>query len=152
LKTLLEMAQTGTEIQVWIEVRLGNISDDGTKRTHLVVGYPRTRALAPTIGSHVRTSLGRSGGVSVVVLQHTALAFAALNWACSNEVFRCRRDQLVVQALMVSFCVIVVREILNGGTQVFLAEDHHPIQTFGFYREDKSFCKGIQVGITNSTS
>ena len=39
VSTLLENVRTGIEVQIWIEVRLGNSTDGGVEGTLLVVGY-----------------------------------------------------------------------------------------------------------------
>ena len=65
MKTLREEAQTGTEIQIWIEARLCNSTDGGVEGTLLVVGYQRARALAPALGYQIRTSPSRSGSVAM---------------------------------------------------------------------------------------
>lgn len=123
MSTLLENAQTGTEIQIWIDVRLPSSSDEGERWTLLVLGYPNARALVPMIGYQFRTSQRLSGSVAVVVLQHPALAFAAPDRAFIFEFFRRWLDELVVQALVVPFGVIVFHEILDGSAKVSLAEE-----------------------------
>jgi hypothetical protein len=145
VRTLLDTALTGTEIQIWIEVRLCELGSDHAAKVAGNVEYVGLGALVPALGRLFRTSPRPSGGVAVVVLQHAALAFAALDRACATEVLRRRRDELVAQALVVSLSVVMIQEILNRGPKVSLAEYHHLVQTFGFYGEDKSFGKGIQV-------
>lgn len=68
MRTLLEMAQPETVIQIWIGVRLCAVSTYGTEWQPTTGRCRSARALAPTVGYQIRTSLGRSGGVSVVVV------------------------------------------------------------------------------------
>ena len=123
MKTLREMAQTGTEIQIWIDVRLPYSSDEGERRTLLVVGYQGPRTLVPAIGCQFRTSQRRSGSVAAVVLQHATLAFTAPDRAFIFELFCGRREKLVVQALGVPLAVIVGdggRNRSAGGMEVMV--------------------------------
>ena len=76
MRTLLETAQTGTEIQIWIEVRLCELGSDHAARLAGNCENDRLGALVPAISYPLRTSKRGSGGVPVIVLQDAALEFA----------------------------------------------------------------------------
>ena len=143
---LLEIACTGTEIRNWIEVQRYDIDSDHATRVPGNAKYDGADVLLPALGYQLRTTPTGSGGVAVVVLQHSALAFTAPNRTFIFELIHCRRDELVVQALMVPLGVIVKHVVLDSSAKVSLAEDDHPVQTLGFYGQNKSFGEGIQVG------
>ena len=98
MRTVLEIACTGTEIQNRIEIRQRDIGSDQARR---VAGCVENDELGVPISAgnyESRTSKRGSGSVAVVVLQHAALAFSAPNRAFVFELFfGCRHDEFVVQ-------------------------------------------------------
>jgi hypothetical protein len=49
------------------------------------------------------------------------------------------RDELVVQTLMISFCVIMRDESTNTSSRRVLAEENQFIEALGFQRSEESF-------------
>ena len=61
-------------------------------------------------------------GVAVIVTEHAAQSLATLDGAVASNDFIARIDELVVQALMVAFAVVVVQEGDRCPAQRLLAE------------------------------
>jgi hypothetical protein len=55
---------------------------------------------------------GRLRGFSLVVAQHATETVSALDWPTHLAHFRLRRNQPIVEALMIAFCVIM-RQVLS---------------------------------------
>jgi hypothetical protein len=58
---------------------------------------------------------------------------------------RCRRDQPVLQTLVIAFRVRVLSEGHERAAEVRLAEDHEAVQAFLLDRSDEPFRMGIAV-------
>ena len=72
-----------------------------------------------------------SRGVSMVVLEQAAEAFAAPDLAIHAADFVAWFEKTVVETLVVSAPMVVVEIYGDGLTQHFLAEEDHPAQRFG---------------------
>jgi len=68
VRTLLEMAQPGTAIQIWIEGRLCDIGSDHETRVASNAEYDGLGALVPEKGYQFRTTPTGSGSFAVVAL------------------------------------------------------------------------------------
>jgi hypothetical protein len=66
----------------------------------------------------------------VVEDQHSAKTFAAFDWSCAACSCWHRFDRTIVQALMVSFCVIMIDILGNGLPKMPLAKTHDLAQAF----------------------
>ena len=68
---------------------------------------------------------------------------------------RFRRDQPVLQTLVIAFPVIVLREGDERAAEVPLAEDHQPVQALLFDRSDEplrgAFASKLPCGLQNCT-
>ena len=69
-------------------------------------------------------------------------------------------DELVVQPLVISFAMIVEKELANSISQRSLAEEDHPVETLGFQAQMKplqmansnsDFCGGKRTGSTSAS-
>ena len=67
MRTVLESAFTGSEIQIRIEVRRCDIGSDHATRVAGNAKYERAGTLVPENGYQFRTTPTRSGSVAVVV-------------------------------------------------------------------------------------
>jgi hypothetical protein len=72
-----------------------------------------------TIG--IRPEFNSSGSGAVIVVQHAAQPLAALDLTGVAEMARLWTDELVRQALVIAFIVIVGDEVLNGCPQRLLS-------------------------------
>ncbi len=68
----------------------------------------------------------------MVVSQQTAEALTALDLTVALTNFFIRLDDLVAKALMISFLVIMKKELANGTAEHVLTEEDHSRQTLGF--------------------
>ena len=82
---------------------------------------------------------------SVVVPQQPAQALAAADPALGLSDRFVGHDQLVVEALMIPFSVVVCNKLFDGSPQLSLAEEDHLVQTFGLDRSDESLRVWIQI-------
>ena len=112
MRTVLEIACTGTEIQDWIAVRRCDFGSNHATRVPGNAENVGLDALVPSIGSLVRTSTRRSDSVAVVVLQHTTLAFTAPNRAFIFELIHCR--EFAMNRAVVMFVILEVFSIGCG--------------------------------------
>ena len=83
--------------------------------------------------------------VAIVIVKQTAQSLTALNIAgrCANFL-PCFEDG-VVQALMISFLVIMKKVLANSAAQRFLSEKDHLHETLGFDTSHKSLDVGVQI-------
>jgi hypothetical protein len=77
-------------------------------------------------------TLEQSRSFAVVVVQHPAQALVPLNVTMSTEVMRLRADDLVREALVITFGVVVRDEIVNGCPERLFSEEDHRFQA-GFF-------------------
>ena len=82
--------------------------------------------------------------LAVVVSQQPTESFAAIHFAGYLADFLARDEDAVVQALVVSFFVIMSAEIADSPAQRSLTEEHHLVQTLALRRADKPL--GVRVG------
>ncbi len=68
----------------------------------------------------------------MVVSQQTAEALTALDLTVALTNFFIRLDDLVIKALMISFLVIMKKELANGTAEHVLTEKDHSRQALGF--------------------
>ena len=68
----------------------------------------------------------------MVVSQQTAEALTALDLTVALTNFFLRLDDLVIKALMISFLVIMKKELANGAAAHVLTEEDHSRQALGF--------------------
>ena len=68
----------------------------------------------------------------MVVSQQTAEALTALDLTVALTNFFIRLDDLVAKALMISFLVIMKKELAKGAAEHVLTEEDHCRQTLGF--------------------
>src|ERR1035437_7838765 len=80
-----------------------------------------------TIG--IRPEFNSSGSGAVIVVQHAAQPLAALDLTGVAEMARLWTDELVRQASVVAFTVIVGDDVLNGCPQRLLPEEDHTFKT-----------------------
>ena len=83
-------------------------------------------------------------GFSVVELEYAAKLLMAPHRACSRHCCF-GGNELVVQALVRPFLLIVIDKRSDGGPEVPFAEWHHSRQTLGLDGPDKSFGKRVQI-------
>jgi hypothetical protein len=86
----------------------------------------------------------RLRGLAVVELEHAAEPLTAFHRACSDD-FGPRRDELVAEALVRPFLMVMVDELSNGSPEVLLAERDDSPQTLGLGRQDEPFRIGVEV-------
>src|SRR5262249_11088429 len=83
-------------------------------------------------------------GLAVVELEHAAEPLTAFHRACSED--RCPgRDELVAEALVRRFLMVMVHELANGSPEVLLAERDDSLQTLGLGGQDEPFRIGVEV-------
>ncbi len=68
----------------------------------------------------------------MVVSQQTAEALTALDLTLALTNFFIRLDDLVAKTLVISFLVIMKKELANGAAEHVLAEEDHSRQALGF--------------------
>ena len=68
----------------------------------------------------------------MVVSQQTAEALTALDLTLALTNFFIRLDDLVAKTLMISFLVIMKKELANGAAEHVLTEEDHSRQALGF--------------------
>jgi hypothetical protein len=83
---------------------------------------------------------------SIVVLENTAESFPTLDAAVNVEFVPPILDQLVLETLVITLKVIVLRVFLHGRPKVALAEWDDLGQTLGLDGANESLRVGIQVG------
>src|SRR3954447_25062976 len=95
------------------------------------------------------TASGGSRRSAVVVVQEAAEAFAMLDQRCRIGVVvgrhDDRRDQPVVEALVVALAVVGLDELGDREPEVALTERNELVEALGLEREHEAFCDGIQV-------
>ena len=69
--------------------------------------------------------------VAVVVLEHSSEAFVALDLTIRKSDFITWFDDLVIDALMIAFGVVVLGILGDHMSQPLLAEDDHVVQALG---------------------
>src|SRR5262245_10465608 len=87
----------------------------------------------------------KSGRSAVVVFQHPAQSFPALDNAGAAVRNRIREDQSVAEALMVALCVVMGYEVLNSCPEGFLPKQDQPFQTGLLDAANKSLGMGVQI-------
>src|SRR5712691_13099085 len=70
-----------------------------------------------------------SRGGSVIVLQQATEPLTRQNAAVADGLGGHRHDQLIAQALMVAFAMIVLDELPDGSPERPFTDENHPIQT-----------------------
>src|SRR5262249_54444944 len=85
-------------------------------------------------------------GVSIVELEQAAESLTTLHLACADDRFL-RRDELVAQALVRPFLMIMVDEFSDSRPELPFADQHHSVQALGLRGSDKSFGKRVQMGL-----
>ena len=68
----------------------------------------------------------------MVVSQQAAEALTALDLTVALTNFFLRLDDLVIKALMISFLVIMKKELANGAAEHVLTEEDHSREALGF--------------------
>ena len=85
-----------------------------------------------------------SRGLAVVEAEKTAKTFPTVD--LSNAIRRLRgHNQLVVESLMVSLLVIVLRVLKDRAPQMGLAQRNQAVQAFRLNRKHKSLRESVQV-------
>src|SRR5262245_41231 len=87
----------------------------------------------------------RLRSLTVVEPEETAQSLTTLQRACSGHRRLCR-DELVTQATVWPFFVIMINEISDGRPEMLFAERHHAVQALGLHGLDKAFGKRVQIG------
>jgi len=72
--------------------------------------------------------LPMSCGGSVIVLQQSTEPLTRQNAAVADGLGRHRHDQLIAQALMVAFAMVVLDELADGSPERPFTDENHPIQ------------------------
>ena len=87
----------------------------------------------------------RLRSLAVVELEQAAESPTTFHLACSDHGLHWR-DELVVQALVRSFFMVMVDKFSYGRPEMRFAEKYHAVQAFVLGRLDKPFCKRVQIG------
>jgi len=101
---------------------------------------------AETVGDVPR--LSPSGGGAIVVLQQSTEPLTRLNAVVAARVGCYRRDQLIAQALMVAFVVIVLDEFGDGSPERPFTDENHSVQTGFLDRPYEPLRERVEVGRT----
>lgn len=106
---------------------------------------PHSSAMAGKLLRGIGPEFESSGSGAVVVVQHAAQPLAALDLTVVAEMARLWTDELVCQALVIAFAVIVGDEVLNGCPQGLLPEEDYAIQAGLLDAPYKSLRVGVQI-------
>ena len=111
--------------------------------------YTRASVTATSVGRWRRRRVRKLGprlrGLAIVELEHTAEPLTALEGASSDHLCL-RRDELVAEALVRAFFMVMVHELSNGSPEVLLAERDDSFQVLGLGGQDEPFRIGVEVG------
>jgi hypothetical protein len=91
-----------------------------------------------------RLPLSRGG--SVVVLQQASEPFTRQNATVADGRGRYRYDQLIAQALMVPFVMIVLDEFADGTPKRLFTDENHPVQARFLDHPDEAL--RVRVGVS----
>jgi hypothetical protein len=73
-----------------------------------------------------------SCGVPIVVVEHAAEALPTADLAVRETYFFSGFDDLSVEALMISFAVIVDEILVDDSLQMCVPEENHPVRSLTF--------------------
>ena len=82
----------------------------------------------------------------MVVAQQSTESFATDDIAIGPTDSIVRFEEIVAQALVVPFVMIMRQVLVNRVSQRSLAEEDHLFETLGFQRAKEAFDVGVQVG------
>ena len=94
---------------------------------HRIPGYPLRAGTAAAV-AYVGWICRRSGSGSIVVLQQSAETFSSFYSATLADGFRIRADQLIIEALMVAFTVVMHSEFGRCATNRAFAKQDQSLQ------------------------
>jgi hypothetical protein len=101
--------------------------------------------------SRARRAVGLRRGTAVVVVQEAAEALAARDRPSGIGVIvgrrGDRRDQSVVEALVVALDIVMLDELRDREPKVALAEGNEFVEAFALDREHEAFRKRVQIGL-----
>src|SRR5262245_10880179 len=87
----------------------------------------------------------RLRSLAVAEREHTAEPLTALQRACSARLCP-GRDELVAEALVRPFLMVMVYELSNGSPEMPLTERDDSLQALGLGGQDEPFRAGVEVG------
>src|SRR3954447_21921417 len=93
-----------------------------------------------------KTKCSHSGGLPIVVVQHSTETFSPLDHASVSYMTGLGTDQSVAQTRMVALSMIMGDELRNGGPQGFFSEQDQAFQAGFFDAAHKSLGISIEIG------
>ena len=81
----------------------------------------------------------------MVILQQSSEPLTRHNAAVAARLGRYRRDQLIAQALMVAFVMIVLDEFADGSPERPFTDENHPVQTGFLDRPNEPLRERIEI-------
>jgi hypothetical protein len=98
---------------------------------------------AENVGNVPRLPL--SGRGTIVILQQSTEPLTRLNAVVARRLGRSRRDQLIVQALMVALMMIVLDEFVDSSPERPFTDENHPVQTGFLDRPDEPLRERVEI-------
>jgi hypothetical protein len=80
----------------------------------------------------------------VVEVEHSTEALAPMHWLRWRD-DRGRPQELIGEALMIAFSVVMRHEVGDRVLKRGLSEEDHSVQALGLYGADKAFGERIQI-------
>ena len=93
-----------------------------------------------------------SGRVAIVVVEDATKTRPFFDDAFASSHTIVYMNDVAIQALMVSLCMVVLHILLNGKAKMFLSKGNDLAQTLGLDGQDEAFCESIQIRTSRGQS